>query len=169
MNNKKYGQLAAEALEKNTLEDDVIEYRRLIERKVIQDLYSCANNSKNLPQYANKNFYIVLIPKKERLAQGIQSILFTRISCPTPVYSQAVWKYHRLSGELEYLWTIPSESLYKHILKNAVQFLQDNETRMITQYCMLMESGELLEWVKKENGEKADAVIKINKESEIIV
>ena len=160
---KRYGQIVTENFANNTLDDDVIEYRRTMEQDIIRQLYSRANDVKDKPQYANKNFYVVLVNNKERLMQGIRSLVFTRISCPTPVYSQSVWKYHRVSGQLEYLWTIPGEDLYRFVLQNAVKFLQDKETRQLAQFVTLMESGELLAWVKKENGDKKDAVIRINK------
>ncbi len=107
---------------------------------------------------------MVLVTNKERLMQGIRSLVITRISCPTPVYSQSVWKYKRSTSELEYLWTIPGQALYMFILGNATKFLNDPETRQIAQYVLLMESGEMLEWVKRENGNKKDAVIRIKKE-----
>jgi len=163
MTKQTYGQAVTDALANNTLDDDVIEYRRLMEKEILRRLHESVALSKDKTQYTGKDFYVVLVPKKERLMQGIQSIVFTRLSCPTPVYSQSVWKYHRLSGELEFLWVIPGQSLYKFILRNTIKFLEDPETRQLAQYVTLMESGELFSWVKKENGEdKKDAVIRVN-------
>lgn len=162
-----YGKIALDALANNTLDDDVIEYRRAMEQGVIKQLYEQADIAKIKPQYHNKDFYVVLVTNKERLMQGIRSLVITRISCPTPVYSQSVWKYKRSTGELEYLWTIPGQSLYMFILGNATKFLNDPETNQIAKYVLLMESGEMLEWVKKENGNKKDAVIRINKEEPV--
>jgi hypothetical protein len=42
----------------------------------------------------------------------------------------------------------------------------DKECADLAKFVILMESGELLEWVKKENGEKRDAVIKIQEQQE---
>lgn len=166
---KTYGQTMLDTMATNTLDDDVIEYRRAMEQDVLRQLYSRAHEVKNKSQYVNKDFYVVLVNNKERLMQGVRSLVFTRISCPTPVYSQSVWKYHQESGQLEYLWTIPGESLYRFILMQAHKFLEDKETRQLAQYVTLMESGELLTWVKKENGNKKDAVIRINNPKQEIV
>ena len=166
---KTYGQTMLDNFSNNTLDDDVIEYRRAMEQGVMNQLYARAIEVKDKAQYKSKDFYVVLVNNKERLMQGIRSLVFTRISCPTPVYSQSVWKYHQDSGQLEYLWTIPGESLYRFILQQAHQFLADKETRQLAQYVTLMETGELLEWVKKENGNKKDAVIRLNSPRQEIV
>jgi hypothetical protein len=68
---------------------------------------------------------------------------------------------------LEYLWSIPDQVLYWHIFNNQAQYIHDKECATLAKFVILMESGELLTWVKKENGELKDAVIKLQKESEI--
>lgn len=146
-------------------EDDVIEYRRVMERDLIKSLKNVVNETLKAPQYDKKNFYITVIFKHEILGT-IKPLIFARISCPTPVYNQNVWKYDRSKDQIQFLWAIPSARLYKHILANGKQFLQDAETKDLTKFVLLMESGELLRWVKKENGEdKIDnIVIKVTKE-----
>ena len=42
----------------------------------------------------------------------------------------------------------------------------DKETAELAKFVILMENGELLKWVKKENGEKIDAVIRIENEEQ---
>jgi hypothetical protein len=48
--------------------------------------------------------------------------------------------------------------LYYHIINNQLKYLNDKETAELAKFVILMERGELLQWVKKENGEKIDAV-----------
>lgn len=146
------------------MEDDVIEYRKEMEPQVIKDIENAVNAALSAPQYKNKDFYIVALFNVERIGSVPRCRVFARQSCPTPVYKQAVWKYHRVSGALEFLWVIPGSMRYYQILHNKNFFIHDKEMADITKFVVLMESGELLDWVKKENGEKIDAVIKINKE-----
>jgi hypothetical protein len=146
------------------LEDDIIEYRRKMEPEVMQAIQNTALKSRNHPYYAGKDFYIVLLLSGERVLLQPKINVWARKSCPTPVYKQAVWKYKTFSGTLEFLWNIPSPILYYYILRNKQKCLTDKETADLAKYVILMENGSLLEWVKKENGEKIDAVIKISNE-----
>jgi hypothetical protein len=160
---KTYGQAIIEHRQQNhTLDDDVIEYRRGMERSVVQDIHDTAKKARQHPNYQNKSFYVVLLFKVERIGQAARTLCFARQSCPTPIYKQAVWKYNHHTDALEFLWSIPDSILYWHIVRNKHQYLKDAECADLAKYVLLMESGDLLKWVKKENGEKIDAVIKTN-------
>ena len=78
-------------------------------------------------------------------------------------YKQDVFKYHHLSGELEFLWCIPSKERYWHIINNKYQYLSNKQTERLAQFVLLMESGALLKWAQRENGELPDAIISLNK------
>lgn len=147
------------------VEDDVIEYRRSMEPSIIAQVYQTAQDAKKELVYSKSDFYVVLITTNDRVLRHPRIITLARKSCPTPVYKQSVWKYIKDIDQLEFLWSIPDSILYYHILKNREKYLQDKETQELAKFVILMESGELLDWVKKENGEKQDAIIKIsNKE-----
>lgn len=160
MDKKTYGQQLIDHRTKNlTVEDDVIEYRRTLEPDIIAHLQNTATAAKENDLYRDHNFYVVMLTRMERMGNVPRNQFLARRSCPTPTYKQSVWKYHIHSDHLEYLWTLPDEILYWHIIRNKQQYLKDKETQELTQFVLLNESGELLEWVKKENGEKPDAII----------
>lgn len=164
---KTYGQKVFEHHAKNlTLEDDIIEYRKQMEGELMAKLYATADEAKKKPLYSNKDFYVVLLNKIERIGQAVRSFILARRSCPTPIYKQSVWKYHHQVGKLEFLWSIPDKILYYNIINNSNKYLNDPETKILAQFVILMESGDLLNWVKKENGNKKDAIIFLNKEAE---
>lgn len=164
--NKKAGQLILEHdLERHTLDDDITEYRKEMEHDVVAMINNTVQQAKDNPLYAGKDFYVVYLKTVDRVLKQPRHIVFARRSCPTPVYKQSVWKHHANGGALEYLWTLPDMLLYYHIYRNAAQFLTDKETADLAKFVCLNETGELLDWVKKENGEKKDAVI-FNKELE---
>lgn len=146
------------------LEDDIIEYRRQMEPDIANRLNATAASSAKQAGYAGKDFYVVMLVSVDRVLRQPRTVIFARKSCPTPVYKQSVWKYKTATGSLEFLWSIPDAILYYHILNNQTKYLQDKETSELAQFTILMESGELLEWVKKENGEKIDAMIHISNE-----
>ncbi len=165
---KKFGtQLLEHQAQGLTLDDDVIEYRRAMEPDIMAKVNKAAFDAKDHVLYKNHDFYVVLLIRKERFGDTPNTLAFARRSCPTPVYKQSVWKYHAQSGALEFLWCIPDAILYYHILRSPQKYLEDKETQQLAKYVILMETGELLTWVKKENGEKIDAVIKNHKEGEL--
>lgn len=144
------------------LEADIIEYRQAMEPDIMARLRDTAQKAKNQDGYCGKDFYIVLITIIDRVLRQPRIIPLARKSCPTPVYKQSVWKYKIGSDDLEFLWSIPDSILYYHILNNQAKYLADKETSDLAKFVILMENGELLRWVKKENGEKVDAVIKLD-------
>lgn len=146
------------------MEDDIIEYRRAMEPDIMIRIHQTAQEAKNKDLYRNKDFYVVLITTNDRVLRKPRIIVLARKSCPTPVYKQSVWKYRHASDNLEFLWTIPDAVLYYHILNNRLSYINDKECADLAKFVILMETGELIDWVKQENGEKLDVVIEINKD-----
>ena len=146
------------------MDDDIIEYRRAMEPDIAKRLNDTAQEAKTKDLYRHKDFYIVLITTNDRVLRKPKIIVLARKSCPTPVYKQSVWKYRHASDTLEFLWSIPDAILYYHILQNRLKYINDPECADLAKFVILMVTGELLDWVKEENGEKLDAVIEINKE-----
>jgi hypothetical protein len=152
------------------LDADIIEYRKQMEPDIMASLQNeCTTWKDKYPYSLHNSFYLVLNTTVHPVFRVPDIKAFVRVSCPTPVYKQSVWKYHRHSASLEFLWSIPDRILYYYVYNNAPQFLADPETQQLAKFVCLMESGELLQWVKKENGEKLDGVIKIAQESECLI
>lgn len=169
---KPVGQLILEHDQKQyDLEDDVREYTRIQAPDIMATLYDTADKVKNHNLYQDHDFYVVMMYGPDRVLRQPKRVIFARRSCPTPVYKQSVWRYRQNTDSLEFLWSIPDMLRYYDILHNKQKYLDDVSWADITKTVILMESGELLEWVKKENGEKIDAVIKIspNEENECLI
>lgn len=162
---KTAGQIIQEHNDKNyALDDNVVEYRRTMEPGIIGQLRNAVDKVKNQDLYKNKDFYVVMLITIDRVLGHPKFVFLARQSCPTPVYKQSVWKYKHSSGEIEFLWSIPDALRYAEILQNQIQYITNPEYSDLARTVILMENGELLKWVKKENGEKEDAVITIKKE-----
>lgn len=129
-------------------------------------LYSVAQETAKQEYFANIDFYIVAVWSFSReFAYGVQpeDFFFVRRSCPTPAYNQNVFKYHHQTGTLEFLWSIPKKARYYQLYHNRMRYLADPVLKARTAFVVSMETGKLLEWVKKENGDLPDAVINLNK------
>lgn len=143
------------------LEDDVREYTNALSGDLLRNLNETAFQASEHPLYKDRDFYVVLVKNVDKILGQPKFQIWARRSCPTPVYKQDVFKYHHLSGSLEFLWCIPSMERYWHIIRHKDKYFENKETRRLAQFVCLMESGELLKWVKKENGELEDAIISI--------
>lgn len=146
----------------HSFDDSIQEYSRAMSPNLMKQLQEDVELAKKHPKYENKDFYITAYQFKDRMLGQYTWKAFVRLSCPTPYCNQTTFKYHKDSGELEFLWTIPNINRYFHILQHRDAYLQDPRWMRIAQWVILMESGALLEWVKKQNGGKPDAVIRLS-------
>lgn len=145
------------------VKDNIREYTAAQGEQRWQAINKVAADTAKVEPFTNKTFYVVMVKTNERNEERRPiDKFFPRLSCPTPGYNQDVFKYHPVSGQLEYLWSIPRKARYWQIWNNRHKYLDNKELKRLASFVVLMETGELLEWVKKENGEKPDAVIKIN-------
>lgn len=161
---KTVGQQIQEHNDKNIpLEDNVREYTNSMAPLILQIMYEAVEKALTSSLYLHKDFYIVLVKNVDRVLKQPKFQCWARQSCPTPVYKQDVFKYHHISGDLEFLWCIPASNLYWDIVRNKQKYIENKETRRLARFVLMMESGELLEFAKKENGELPDALIMIDK------
>ncbi len=161
---KTLGQLVLERRDIG-LEDDVREYVNKMGPDIMKRAWYKIRNAQATTAFANKDFYVAIHFTLDKMTLMPTDWIFIRHSCPTPVFKMFCFKFRHLSGQLEFLFNLPDRVLYNYIVENATRFLEDPETRQLAQFVMLDHKGELLKWVKKENGEKKDAIIKIRKEA----
>lgn len=166
MEKKKVGQIIQENNERNLdLEDDLRAYSEAVMQANYKELQETAAEGSKRDGYENKDFYLVMIPLNERgLLNTPKCIIVARRTPPTPVYKQIVYKYHHMSAELEYLWTIPSQKTYWHLWHNRHKYTNSSnpEVQRLCRFVILMETGELEKWVQKEEGYKKNALIVMN-------
>jgi hypothetical protein len=99
-----------------------------------------------------KNFFIVVETKKEpKMKNVIRNYFIPRQSCPTPQYDEAVYQYDYLSGNLVFLWVLPSKQTYNMMKNNALEL--PTEERQLLQFVLEDADGTLLNRCKKLNGE----------------
>ena len=89
-----------------------------------------------------KDFYIVILFKKERLLPNVvRQYFIPRLSCPTPEYDQVVYKYHYTRDELEFLWVVPDQETTQNI-PLFDNFLPEEQKALI-QYARMFKNGDL--------------------------
>lgn len=99
------------------------------------------------------DFYIVVLTKKERLMKNvIRNYFFSRATCPTPEWDQAVYRYTVQTGTLQFLWVIPSKDTCIYLKDRALDL--DKEERPLLNFVLAFEDGDLFQMAKTLNGEE---------------
>ena len=114
------GKISSELIEKAPESRDPIELQRAMTKEFIDELNKC----------------VIVITKRERLMPNVlRNYFFPRQSCPTPEYDQSVFRFNRSTGDLIYLWTVPS--------KDACYYLKDHMLEVVP------EEQDLLKYVQR--------------------
>lgn len=148
------GKISSELLKKSPESRDPIEIQREVQKTYMKDLLECIDINKS--KYINDDFFIVVITKNEKLMPNVfRNFFFARKTCPTPDYDQTVFKYHKQTQIIEYIWTIPSRDASFYLKDNALQVVP--EERPILNFVLQFADGTLFKLAKKLNGEKEDS------------
>jgi hypothetical protein len=98
------------------------------------------------------DFYVIVLTKSEPLMPNIiRNYFLSGPACPTPNYDQAVFKYHRDSDDIEFIWQIPNRDMSIWMLENKP--LVDPSEYGILKMIEDFASGDLLQKARILNGE----------------
>lgn len=146
------GRISAELLEKEILnpsQHTVVEQMQEQLCDYDKNIYECVEAAKKTK---TDDFYIVVLTKKERLMQNvIRNYFFSRNSCPTPDYDQAVYKYKKDIDAIDFLWVIPSKDTCELLRDNALQ-VHESERELLN-FVLSFYDNSLLKLCKTLNGE----------------
>ena len=149
---KTVGQASIDLLKKEHQQLNPMEYMREMLTDYESNINECVDRYKKA---FNDDFYVVVITKKEPLLKNVLRSYFTaRISCPTPDYDNAVYKYTKENESLEFLWVIPSKDTCELLMDNAA--IVDKSEWGLLRYVLQFSDGTLFRQCKKLNGETID-------------
>ena len=150
---KTVGQLSTELLQKTPDTLSPIENMREQLTDYDKNIYECIERSKKT---FLRDFYVVVITKKERLMSNVLRNYFTaRLSCPTPDYDQTLYYYDNQDESVSFLWTIPSKDTCHLLLENRTE-VAPAEWELL-QFVLQFADGTLFKKAKQLNGESADS------------
>lgn len=151
----KVGKLSTDLILKDPETNCPVEQSRENLTDYEDNFWKCVDAHKRLPQYHNKDFYIVVLSVIHKNMPNVpRSRFFGRLSCPTPDYGQAVYKYHSISDDAEFLWIVPDRSTCESFMFNQA-YVPKSHLKLL-EYVILFKNGSLLQWAKELNGEKDD-------------
>ena len=144
------GKASREASFKPIDTQDPIELQRSLQEDYIDELIECVMSNRD--QFEG-DFFIVVITKRERLMPNVfRNYFFTRHSCPTPDYDQAVYQYHSAEEVIDYLWCIPDKETCLLLKDNVMLVVQ--EERHLLQHVLDFSDGSLFALAQKLNNEQ---------------
>src|ERR1700679_948424 len=128
----------------------VIELERQMQSEYMQHLLDCVDAHYNI---FPGDFFIQVITKNEKLLPNVfRNYFAARLSCPTPEYDQTVFKYNRVSGSIDYIWTVPSRDACHYLIEHASEVAQ--EERQLLNFVIQFKNGELAKICMHLNSEK---------------
>lgn len=162
MSNENKQTVGAAAIERQKKDEKInpIELQREIhegknsKRSFEEEIMVCLERGK---EAFNKDFFIVVLFKKERILKNVvRNLFFPRQSCPTPEFDQVVYHYHKERDELEFLWVVPDKDFI-----NSLPVLAD---------VLVEEQDELVKFAYKFRNKDLDRLsAKLNNETKAIV
>ncbi len=149
------GKIASDLLEKKEGPIDVVEQRRAMQEKYIDNLIECAYSNKSV---FTGDFFIVVETKTEPLIPNVaRNYFFARQTCPTPTYDESVYRYIREDDKIEYLWTLPSKEACYYLRDHAVE--THPEQRQLLLFVLSFFDGTLLQRCQELNHEQPNSIL----------
>lgn len=153
MKKKTVGAHSLELSKKAPESTDPIELERAMQEDYMKNLIEAVDIAVKKWKH---DFYVVVITKNEKLMPNVFRNYFTATqACPTPTYDQSVFKYKHDTGQLEYIWTVPSKDSCLYLLENRHLVVQEEKELLylVTKFA----DGSLFKLAKKLNGEQIDS------------
>lgn len=147
---EKLGKIASDLLQKEPESRDPIELEREMHKDYEENVIECIRQHQNI---FPGDFYVVVLTKNERvMANVFRNFFFARVSCPSPEYDQAVYRYTRIDDLVDFLWVIPSKPAVEYLKQNKA-YIDPGEYDLL-KFVLDFEDGTLLRISKRLNGEK---------------
>lgn len=157
MKKKRVGQVAVELMQTEAPTRDPIELQRAMQEDYEANLIECwQRGTREFPG----DFFIIVETKKERLLPNVyRNYFYCRLSCPTPTYDQAVYRYVKQDDALEFIWVLPSKDTCTVLVDHALEVVP--EERELLYFVLQFNDGTLLRIAKELNGERPDSPLLI--------
>lgn len=118
---------------------DAIELQREMTQDYLDNLEKCIHDNKH--KY-NEPFFVVVLTKREVLLTNVmRNYFFSRETCPTPTFDQAVYRVHPKTLDVEFIWIIPDQFACEYLINNAL-YVPESE-RELLEYVIDFRNGTL--------------------------
>lgn len=143
------GKQALELMEKEPEITTVIDQQRAMQEEYLDELADCVLEFRKKCAH---DFFVVVLTKSEKLMPNVfRNYFVPRLSCPTPNYDQAVFRYRYEDEEIEFIWAIPCREACFYLRENAAHIPPDE--RDLLQFVIAFADGTLYQLCKHLNEE----------------
>ena len=157
-NRETVGKISSDLINKTPDSVDPVEIEREMQGDYGKNLLECWNTSRNT--YGG-DFFIIVITKKEPLMPNVlRNYFFSRESCPSPDYDQAVYHYRKNDDVLDFLWVIPSKDACLMFIDQASSIVP-GEWGLLA-FVLKFADGSLYRLSKRLNNEIDDSALLIS-------
>lgn len=141
--------IAGDLIQKEAPTRDPIELERASQEEYIKNVLECVDTHK---KQFDSDFFVSVLHRQERsMPNVIRRVYFATKSCPTPNYDQIIYKYHKASDDLEFIWSIPDQKTTWTLWENAAVVTESE--RGLLKFVLDFTDGTLFRLCKKLNGE----------------
>lgn len=153
------GELSHDLIQKDLETDDPIEMQQEMQYSSYEHEFETALERAK-KKYAD-DFYLVVLNQRFRIFSNVIRTYFVdRISCPTPDYDQAVYRYDKKSEKVEFLWVIPDKHTCEDMYNDML--IIDEDYRQLLNYVLEFYDGTLLNRAKKFNNEEKQSLVLVS-------
>lgn len=143
--------------------NELIDVQRTLQKKYIDRLVGSVDQFKKIHPDHQKDFFIEVITKPERLFRNYPRTYFVgRKTCPTPFYDQSVYRYNWKDDNIEYLWSLPDLDNANYLASHCLTVPE--ELKQLMGFVMDYYNGDLFKRCKQLNGEQLGSNLLENKE-----
>jgi hypothetical protein len=149
MNKPTIGSIVQDLSLKTPESQDPIEIQRQLQKDYMKNLLEAVD--RGYKRFLG-DFYIHVEKKAEPLLERtFRHYFIDKQDCPTPNYDQDIYRYSRIKGEIEYLWSVPDRETCFHLMAN--KHLVVPEEQWLLSFVIKYDNGELYKLCKELNGE----------------
>ncbi len=154
------GKIVTDLSQKTQEKVSIIDQQKAMQEDYMKNLIEAVD--RGYKKYRGDFFVHVETKAEKVLANTFRNYFIDRETCPTPNYDQSVFKYNRLAGQIEYIWTIPDRESAHHLKANALEV--SPEEKELLHFVLKFADGTLFQLCKKLNGEKLETSELIKKD-----
>jgi hypothetical protein len=143
------GKVALDLMSKEPEVTTVIDQQRAMQEDYLEELTECVMEfRKKYP----RDFFVTVLTKSEKLMPNVfRNYFVPRLSCPTPNYDQAVYRYRHEDEEIEFIWSIPCREACFYLRENTAHV--STEEHELLQYVIAFADGTLYHLCRHLNSE----------------
>ncbi|MFB5619511.1 MAG: hypothetical protein ACE5RC_00060 [Nitrosopumilus sp.] len=134
------GAASQRLLSKADTKQGIIDTQKEMQKRFLEEISICTQR-KEYEDWKDPWYVIVLSRRERTMINVIRNQFFGRKSLPRPEFDQNVFKYYPLTGNLEYIWTIPDRDTTYWLATNPET--APTEQKQLVNFCVEFINGTL--------------------------